>query len=319
MRPGRKEVNVGKMSDLLERGGRNLGDEPQPTSRPASAPPPPKTGGITRVRRESRTAAPGPEAKDSTSLSARATAKAHVKQPGFDPKKWTDPDNERLVSLWAPNSPQAKRIDILRSQLLYPFHGEPPRTILVTSAAPREGKSLLVSNLAISFARGLQQFVMVIDCQLMEPRIHELLGVPLRPGLSDYLEGKATVPEIMHWTQVERLSVIPAGSPSHLSSELLATDRMGALMEELRTRYQDRYMLLDTPSVQAFDDPAVIARQVEGIVFMVESGTTDREEVMRALSRLPEEKLVGMVLNDKNSTVSDASAVAHPQERENVH
>lgn len=316
MRPGPKEVNVGKMSDLIERGGRQLGDEPQPADHTAPAPPPPQNEGITRSRRDSY-AAPGPEAKDATSISAKATAKAHMQQPEFNPKKWTDPDNERLVSLWTPNSPQAKRIDILRSQLLYPFHGEPPRTILVTSAAPREGKSLLISNLAISFARGLQQFVMVIDCQLMEPRIHELLGVPLRPGLSDYLEGKATVPEIMHWTQVERLSVIPAGSPSHLSAELLATDRMGALMEELRARYKDRYMLLDTPSVQAFDDPAVIARQVEGIVFMVQSGTTDREEVMRALARLPEEKLVGIVLNDKRSTVSDASAVAHPQEREN--
>lgn len=306
---------MGKMSDLLERGGRQLGDDPQPAARPAQTPPPPKTGGVTRVRRE-QGSAPDHRFDATEPSSARATAKAYVKQPEFDPKKWTDPDNERLVSLWTPNSPQAKRIDILRSQLLYPFHGEPPRTILVTSAVPREGKSLLISNLAISFARGLQQFVMVIDCQLMEPRIHELLGVPLRPGLSDYLEGKATVPEIMHWTQVERLSVIPAGSPSHLSSELLATDRMGALMEELRARYQDRYMLLDTPSVQAFDDPTVIARQVEGIVFIVQSGTTDREEVMRALSRLPEEKLVGMVLNDKQSTVSDASAVAHPQERE---
>jgi protein-tyrosine kinase len=309
----RKEAQMGKMSDLLERGGRRLGEESQRSGR--QEPPPPKPDGVRRVRRDSQ-AAPPPQSQDSTPTSAREAAQAYVKQPDFDPQKWTDPDHERLVSLWTPNSPQAKRIDILRSQLLYPFHGEPPRTILVTSAVPREGKSLLVSNLAISFARGMQQFVMVIDCQLMEPRIHELLGVPLRPGLSDYLAGKATVPEIMHWTQVERLSVIPAGSPSHLSSELLATDRMGSLIEELRTRYQDRYIILDTPSVQAFDDPAVIARKVEGIVFMVQSGTTDREEVMRALSRLPEEKLVGIVLNDKLSTVSDASAVASPQDRE---
>ncbi len=307
---------MGKMSDLLERGGRRLGEESQHSGRQESALPPLKSGGVRRVRRGSQVT-PNPRSKDTKPTSAMEAARAYVTQPDFDPQKWTDPDHERLVSLWTPNSPQAKRIDILRSQLLYPFHGEPPRTILVTSAVPREGKSLLISNLAISFARGMQQFVMVIDCQLMEPRIHELLGVPLRPGLSDYLVGKATVPEIMHWTQVERLSVIPAGSPSHLSSELLATDRMGALMEELRARYKDRYMLLDTPSVQAFDDPAVIARKVEGIIFMVQSGTTDREEVMRALSRLPEEKLVGIVLNDKLSTVSDASAVASPQEREN--
>jgi len=307
---------MGKMSDLMERGGRRLEQEPQRTGQRNPSPQPAAASGILRARRESRQA-PDTPPKGARPAVARETAKAFVQQPTFDPRRWNDPDHERLASLWAPNSPQGKRIDILRSQLLYPFHGEPPRTILVTSAVPREGKSLLISNLAISFARGLQQFVMVIDCHIMEPRIHELLGVPLQPGLSDYLEGQATVPEIMHWTQIERLSVIPAGSPSTMSAELLATDRMGALVDELRARYHDRYMLMDTPSVQAFDDPAVIARKAEGIVFVVQSGTTDREEVLRALSRLPEEKLVGIVLNDKLSTVTDASSVAYPQEREN--
>lgn len=75
-------------------------------------------------------------------------------------------EQERLVSLYTPGSPQAKRVDILRSQLLFPFHGEPPRTIMVASAVPREGRSLLAANLAVSFARGLQQFVMVMGCHL---------------------------------------------------------------------------------------------------------------------------------------------------------
>ncbi len=310
---------MGKLSDILEQKGRHLGKEAPGTGRRAAPPP---SGPIIRRTPQEPPPATGPAERDGSAApaehpTAQATAKAFVKQPDFDPSQWSDPDHERLVSLWRPNSPQGKRIDILRSQLLYPFHGEPPRTILITSAVPREGKSLLISNLSISFARGLQQFVMVIDCHLMEPRIHELLGVPLRPGLSDYLEGRATVAEIMHWTQVERLSVIPAGTPSHLSSELLATDRMGNLIEELRSRYEDRYMLLDTPSVQAFDDPAVIARKVEGIVFVVQGGATDREEVMRALARLPEDKLVGLVLNDKLSAVADASIVAAPLAREN--
>ncbi|WP_449246180.1 hypothetical protein [Desulfarculus baarsii] len=222
----------------------------------------------------------------------------------------SDEDKQRLVSLFAPASPQAKRIDMLRSQLLYPFHGDPPRTIMITSAAPREGRSLLTTNLAISFARGLQEFVLVIDCHLAAPAIHRLLQVPLRPGLTDYLEHGAALPEVIHWTAVDKLSVIPAGRPSQRTAEILATDKMVDMMFELRERYSDRYIILDTPPVQEVDDPAVLARVVEGIVFVALGGVTERDQVLRAMRSLPEEKIVGMVLNDPQAAVLDAPALA---------
>ncbi len=220
------------------------------------------------------------------------------------------PDNEKLVSLFAPSSPQGKRIDILRSQLLYPFHGDPPRTIMITSAVPREGRSLLAANLAISFARGLQQFVMVMDCHLASPSVHELLKVRSQPGLTDYLERGAPVADIIHWTKVDKLSVIPCGSGSDRPSEILATDMMSDLLTELRERYKDRYIIMDTPPVQAFDDPAVLARMVEGIIFVVQSGVTDREVVLRGLQSLPEEKVIGIVLNDMKGAVIDAATIS---------
>ena len=121
-------------------------------------------------------------------------------------------DRERLVSLYAPYSPQGKRIDILRSQLLYPFHGDPPRIVMVSSSVPGEGSSLLASNLAVSFARGLQQYVLVIDCNLLRPVQGHTFGVPERPGLSDYLEnGNTEVQDVIHWSKVDKLSVIPGG------------------------------------------------------------------------------------------------------------
>ncbi|RJX34625.1 MAG: exopolysaccharide biosynthesis protein [Desulfarculus sp.] len=227
-------------------------------------------------------------------------------------------DEERLVSLYQPGSPEAKRIDILRSQLLYPFHGEPPRTIMIASATAGEGRSLLTTNLAISFARGLQQYVLIMDCHLGHPVIHELLGVPQVPGLSDFLERGAAVPDIIHWSKVEKLAVIPAGSPSARSAEILATDRMAGLIRELRERYADRYILLDTPPVQRQDDPAVLARMVEGIVFVVLGGVTDRELVLRALHSMPEEKIVGVVLNDKKTVVVDTPSLAGLQARAEV-
>ncbi len=275
---------MGKMTDVMKRSGEGF---PEGQENAATQPGPSSQGERPAFRASS------PE----------------VRYEAFRSEDYDDREQERLVSLYAPGSPEAKRIDILRSQLLFPFHGEPPRTIMIASAAPREGRSLLAANLAVSFARGLQQFVMVLDCHLTDPVMHNILQVPRQPGLTDYLERGASVPDIIHRTPVDKLSVIPPGSPSQRSAEILATDKMAGLIAELRARYHDRYMLLDTPPVQAFDDPQVLARMVEGIVYVVLSGETDRELALRGLRSLPEEKIVGVVINDKLSAVSDATAV----------
>ncbi len=296
---------MGKMSDALDRGGKGLPGTPEGSAS--------QTDGAQQATDPGRSAQAGQRAGQ-----GRYPENMDISTAGIPRLRGAaDEDQEKLVSLYAPGSPQAKRIDILRSQLLFPFHGEPPRTIMIVSSVAGEGRSLLTANLAVSFARGLQQFVMVLDCHLMDPVQHHLLGVPRQPGLTDYLEHGATVPEIIHRTSVDKLSVIPAGTPSHRSAEILATDRMADMLAELRARYADRYMILDTPPVQAFDDPAVLARLVEAIVFVVMAGETDREQVLRGLRALPEEKIVGVVMNDRNSTVVDASSLAAALEEEN--
>lgn len=302
-----------KMSDVLQRRGRSLQETQLPPGQPGqtayqapapeAAPPPP----------------PPPQAQPAPYQAPPMRQGAYVPPPApFSVSPYAAYEEERLVSLYQPGSPEAKRIDILRSQLLYPFHGEPPRTIMIASATAGEGRSLLTTNLAISFARGLQQYVLIMDCHLGHPVIHELLGVPLVPGLADFLERGAAVPDIIHWSKVEKLAVIPAGSPSVRSAEILATDRMAGLIRELRERYADRYILLDTPPVQAQDDPAVLARMVEGIIFVVLGGVTDRELVLRALHSMPEEKMVGVVLNDKKTVVVDAPSLASLQAKTEV-
>lgn len=324
---------MGRMDDLLRRSGRGLSrPTPEDEAKPA---------GATRPRPQQPQPQPAPQPEDLELLDGGydeleddedlapppETASRRPAPPAMDdddgdgggirivdapPQREpiSDIDKQRLVSLFAPASPQAKRIDMLRSQLLYPFHGDPPRTIMITSAAPREGRSLLTTNLAISFARGLQQFVLVIDCHLANPAIHRLLQVPLRPGLTDYLEHGSPLPGVIHWTAVDKLSVIPAGRPSRRTAEILATDKMVDMMYELRERYRDRFIILDTPPVQEVDDPAVLARVVEGIVFVAMGGVTEREQVLRAMRSLPEEKIIGVVLNDPQGSVLDAPGLA---------
>ncbi|MFZ5585528.1 MAG: CpsD/CapB family tyrosine-protein kinase [Thermodesulfobacteriota bacterium] len=295
---------MGKMSEVLRRSGRDF-QSGQPTGRPDEQ----KTAKQTPLRPERAPAPAGARPPAGPTPSGQTLSQSSPGQrlpTGIDLKR---AEELRLVSYYMPGSPQAKRVDILRTQLLYPFHGEPPRTIMIASAAPQEGRSLLAANLAISFARGLQQFVMVMDCHLTDPMIHELLSVPRSPGLTDFLERGASVPSIMHRTPVDKLSAIPAGSPSQRPAEILATDKMAGLIAELRARYRDRYIILDTPPVQAFDDPQVLSRLVEAIVYVVLTGETDRELALRGLKSLPEEKIMGIVLNDMDNSVVDATAV----------
>ncbi|MCF8064943.1 MAG: hypothetical protein K9K36_06855 [Desulfarculaceae bacterium] len=285
-----------KLSDVLDKKGRSL---KEPDLEPGAGSPP--------IARPGQAPAPAPaQAASTTSNRPEPAAPAAGPAPMEEAKPLSQEEASRLISRYQPNSPEAKRIDMLRSQLLYPFHGEPPHTILITSSAPREGRSLLTANLAISIARGLQQYVMVMDCHLTEPSQHRMLQVDRTPGLTDFLLWDAPVPDIIHWTDVDKLSVIPAGSPSNRSAEILATDKMAGLIKELRTRYDDRYIILDSPPVQAFDDPAVLARMVEAIVVVVLGGVTDRELVLRSIRTLPEEKILGLVLNDMKAAVMDA-------------
>lgn len=283
-----------KLSDVLDKKGRSLKET---DLEPGAGSPP--------IARPGQASAPA-QAASATSNRPEPAAPATGPAPLEEAKPLSQEEASRLISRYQPNSPEAKRIDMLRSQLLYPFHGEPPHTILITSSAPREGRSLLTANLAISIARGLQQYVMVMDCHLTEPSQNRLLKVDRTPGLTDFLLWDAPVPDIIHWTDVDKLSVIPAGSPSNRSAEILATDKMAGLIKELRTRYDDRYIILDSPPVQAFDDPAVLARMVEAIVVVVLGGVTDRELVLRSIRTLPEEKILGLVLNDMKAAVMDA-------------
>ncbi len=329
---------MGKMSKVLKKGGRTIhqGQRVRPGEEQRPRPPQPEVPGAAPgapAHPGDQAGMPSPDRQDLAGgagegpvVDQSPAASAEPRETGGGKKRQLrrrlasrrqlaralTVERERLVSQYAPNSMEAKRIDILRSQLLYPFHGEPPRVVMIASAVPAEGRSLLTANLAISFARGLQQFVMVMDCHFRRPVMHQLLGVPRRQGLTDYLEHDASVPDIIHWSLIPKLSVVPAGSPSHRSAELLATDKMAALMEELRSRYRDRYIILDTPPVQMVDDPALLARLVDGIVFVVLSGFTDREVVLRALGGLPEEKIIGIVLNDKLRAVTDAYNITSP-------
>jgi protein-tyrosine kinase len=202
-----------------------------------------------------------------------------------------------LVSLLAPESFMAERFKILRTNLLFPVTGASPRSILISSVNPGDGKSFVAANLAVSVAMNINRHVLLMDCDLRKPTIHTAFGFRGCAGLSDYLSKRASLPSLLLKTKIDRLSILPAGMPPINPSELLSSDRMAALMEEVTNRYKDRLIVIDSPPPSLTSEAGVLARMTDSILLVVRHMNTNREEIKVWISQLGKEKIIGAVLN----------------------
>ena len=214
----------------------------------------------------------------------------------------TTPEDEvldnRLVSFFQPGSIAAEQFRKLRTHLIRPGSANPPRTILVTSAFSGEGKSLVAINLAISIAIELHSHAVLVDCDLRNPTMSRWFGYPKASGLSDYLLQKAELPELLIKTQLDKLTLLCGGTTQDNPVELIGSHKMDAMVEELKARYEDRYIIMDSSPILATTEPNVLNKIVDGILFVVRAGETPRESVQQAIKLLEKDKIMGVVLND---------------------
>lgn len=210
--------------------------------------------------------------------------------------------NSKLVTFFAPDTIDAENFKILRSQLLFGKESERPRLIMVTSAFPGEGKTFVSANLAVSIAQGIDEYVLLVDCDLRRPDLHNMFGFSNRIGLSEYLSGKNELSELFLRTKIEKLSLLPAGTPSRNASELIASNKMKSLLDEIKNRYDDRFIILDTAPSQVLAEANVLANYVDGIILVVLGHKTPRGEVNKSIEGLGKEKILGIVFNGFNQS-----------------
>ena len=222
--------------------------------------------------------------------------------------KFDDPEvsaiNERLVTHLRPRSPVSEAYRSLRTNILFTAPENPKQIILVSSSGPREGKSTSVANLAITFSQ-MGSRTLLIDADLRRPMLHKLFQMEQQPGLTNVLIGQKTVQEsITELNDVPNLSLLTCGINPPNPAELLGSDRMNALLNQLRTQFT--MILIDTPPVNAVTDPSVLARFVDGVVLVVRSSETQRNAAMVAADQLRriQAPLLGIILNDVSRTNS---------------
>ena len=185
----------------------------------------------------------------------------------------------------------------IRMSLTNSYAGAGSIAFAVSSPGPGDGKSLVSSNLALSFAEAGYRTVLV-DGDTRRGQLHAMFGANRRPGLLDYLGGDAALETILRTTTHEKLALIPCGTRRHRGPELLHSQAMLQLMGELRARYD--VILIDSPPLGAGVDPFVLGAATGNLLLVLRTGTTDRKMAdakLKLLKRLPI-RLLGAVLND---------------------
>lgn len=174
--------------------------------------------------------------------------------------------------------------------------------IMVTSALPGEGKSFTSINLAMSIATELDNTVMLVDADVARPSVMRMLGLPDGPGLLDLvLDDTLDMSSVLLKTNVEKLTILPSGTPHPRATELLASDAMVRLLDDMAARYPDRIIIFDSPPLLITTESRVLATHMGQIVVVVHAGKTLQSEVKQALATIDACSVKLLLLNRASS------------------
>lgn len=202
----------------------------------------------------------------------------------------------RLVAFFEA-APAAEQYKILRTRVLHRMKEQGLNTILVTSPGHGEGKSLTAANLAACLAMDVAHTALLVDADLNTPCLHRLFGVSQDYGLADCLISDMPMARILINPGISRLTLLPGNTGLPDSAEIIGSPKMTALINEIKHRYQDRFIIFDTPPVLEKADALILSRQVDSTILVVEHGKTTKEQLKKATDLLKTTNLLGIVYN----------------------
>jgi capsular exopolysaccharide synthesis family protein len=203
-----------------------------------------------------------------------------------------------LASHHDPRSAFAEAFKNLRTSLLLASPDRPPRSIVVTSCEPSDGKSTVCLNLALVLTQ-MGRRVLVVDADLRRPRLHRMLGLAKDVGLSSALSGNAGAEEIVQETGIPHLFAVSSGPIPPNPSELLESPSLAALVERLRATGSFDHLFFDSPPALQVTDSVILASRMDASIVVVRAGKTARESLTQGMARLRPSRghVVGVVLN----------------------
>jgi protein-tyrosine kinase len=170
--------------------------------------------------------------------------------------------------------------------------------VMVTSAVPGEGKTFTAANLALSIAMEVDTTVLLVDGDVARPSLPDFFGIPQSAGLMDLLtRDDLDLSQVLLSTNIEGLTLLPAGTRQSHATELLASEKMAALLRELTSRYRNRIVIFDSPPLLATAEAPALAAQMGQIVMVIAADSTPRKKVTHALATIERCEIVLMTLN----------------------
>ncbi len=178
--------------------------------------------------------------------------------------------------------------------------------IMITSALPGEGKTFTAANLAVSIAMELDNTVMLVDADVARPTLLSKMGLPPAKGLLDVLvDDSISLSQVLLRTNIEKLTILPSGTQHPRATELLASDAMARLLEDMSNRYSDRIIIFDSPPLLVTTEARTLASHMGQVVIVVKSEGTTHSDVKHALAAIESCPVRLMLLNQARSSTND--------------
>ena len=210
----------------------------------------------------------------------------------------TNVGNPYLVTANDINSPAAEQYRKLKSLLVQRSQsGLFGNALMVTSAVPGEGKTITSLNLAITMAQEFDHTVLLVEADIRKPSILSNLGITPQRGLVECVLDNLDISDVLIKTDIGNLSILPAGRQVENPVEVFSSNRMSMLFEDIKCRYKNRYVIVDTTPLLPFAEPQYIAKAIGAVLFVVREGKTTPNNIKRSLEILKNNTLLGVVSN----------------------
>jgi capsular exopolysaccharide synthesis family protein len=236
-----------------------------------------------------------------------------VPEISYDKRKQVESGNSfhpELVTFLHPKSIFSEAYRSIRTSILLSFSGKPPKTLVLSSPSPAEGKTTTAINTAIALSQTGAQ-VLVIDADMRKPKIHQIFGKENGAGLSSFLSGNSGLRSVIRNSQISNLYYIPAGPIPPNPSELLGSSLFKNTIQFLGELFD--HILIDSPPLLGFADSIILSTVVDGVIVVVTGGKTSREELQRAKDALlqVDGKIIGVVINRVDLRRNDYGSYYH--------
>ena len=211
-------------------------------------------------------------------------------------------NNRMLITALDERTNAVEEYNKLRSTVISLTRGDTfLNSLIITSCAPSEGKSITALNLAISLAKEQDHTVLLVDGDLRRPSLHRYLGISPEYGLAHCLRDGLPIEKALIKTGLGKLVLLPAGDVIKDPLDMLSSKRMEDIILELKQRYSERYVLIDTPPAVPFADSSVLSKMVDSTLFVVREGVATKSVIMKTLEEFKRKGILGVVYNDSKA------------------